>query len=250
MKITLLCENMIGYRGRKTCLAEWGLSVFVQTGSGVNLLFDTGHTDVYKKNARQLGIALNNTDYVVLSHYHWDHTGGLRFHDFSDKKKLITHPHVLKKLPPQEAKTVINDFDVVTSEKAFEFSPNIFYLGEIPRVTDFEQGRWQDDGMLDDSAIVIKTSKGAVVITGCSHAGICNICEHAKTVSGQPLYAVIGGFHLFANNQSVVDKTMNYFKSESPEHLFPMHCVDFPTQAKFRALFATEKYSTGDVITI
>ncbi len=249
IKITILCENVAGHHGRKVCLAEWGFSAFIQA-AGVNLLFDTGHTDVYKKNAERLGIHLEDTDVVVLSHFHWDHTGGLRFHPFKSQKKLVTHPEVLEKLPADESAKLKQDFAIVTSREPLEFAKNIIYLGEIPRENDFEAGDFKGDKMLDDSAIVIKTPKGAVLITGCSHAGICNICEYGKKVSGQPLYAVIGGFHLFEKNKKAVDKTMDYFKKEKPTHLMPMHCVDFPTQAKFHTNFGTVKYSSGDSIVI
>lgn len=131
-----------------------------------------------------------------------------------------------------------------------EFSKDIFYLGEIPRINNFETGNFKNDKMLDDSAIVIKTSKGAIVITGCSHSGICNISEYAKIVSGQKLYAVIGGFHLFEDNESAVNKTIEYFKMENPKHLLPMHCVDFSTKVKFQINFGSKKYSTGDLIKI
>ena len=104
--------------------------------------------------------------------------------------------------------------------------------------------------MQDDSAIAIKTSKGVVVISGCSHSGICNICEYAKKVTGQELYGVLGGFHLFQNEPEVVEKTIEYFQKENPKYLYPMHCVDFPTLAKLHNFFECQKYSTGDVIEI
>jgi 7,8-dihydropterin-6-yl-methyl-4-(beta-D-ribofuranosyl)aminobenzene 5'-phosphate synthase len=249
MKITLLCENGVGHDGSEVCLAEWGFSAFVQM-EDVNILFDTGHTDIYKKNAKQLGIDLEDTDFIVLSHHHWDHVGGLRFHDFKNKKKLIAHPEVFEKLLQGDSEKFKNDFEIVASEEALEFSKNIFYLGQIPRENDFEANVSEKDAILDDSAIVIKTPKGAIVITGCSHSGICNICEYAKKVSGQNLHAVIGGFHLCADNQEVVNKTIEYFKNENPEHIFPMHCVDFATQVKFHTNFGCKKYSAGDVIEI
>jgi len=249
MKITLLCENVTGQSGAKVCLAEWGFSAYIQV-NGINLLFDTGHTDVYKKNAENLNIDLNNTNFIILSHHHWDHTGGLRFHNFKDKKPLIAHPEVFEKLPKDQSENLIKNFEIISSKKPLEFSKDIFYLGEIPRKNNFEAGNYKEDKMLDDSAIVIKTKKGAVVITGCSHAGICNICDHAKKVSGQELYAVIGGFHLFEENENAVNKTIDYFRSENPKYILPMHCVDFPTMVKFNINFGSKKYSTGDTISI
>ena len=247
MQITILTENVIGHKNAKTCLAEWGLSLFIQFNK-VNILFDTGHTDIYKRNAKALGIDLTKTDYIVLSHNHWDHTGGLRFHNFTDMKKLITHPDVFKKLPENQATKIKKDFNIITSKESLEFSKNIFYLGEIPRTNNFESGKYNNDQMLDDSAIAIKTNKGTIIITGCSHSGICNICDYAKKISGQNLYAVIGGFHLFEEEKYAVEKTIEYFKREQPKLLAPMHCVDFPTLVKFHINFNTKKYSTGDIL--
>ncbi len=247
MKITLLCENSIGPGCWDKCLAEWGLSAFIEYREK-RILFDMGTTDVYVKNAKTLGIDLNETDYVVFSHYHSDHTGGLKFHPFKDKEKLIVHPDIPKKLPADDQKILSEDFDVVTSAEAYEFMEGAFYLGQIPRTTPFEQGKYEEDEMNDDSAIAFKTEHGAVVIAGCSHAGICNICEYAKEVTGQKLYAVIGGFHLFEDEPLAVEGTIKYFEKENPKYLLPMHCVDFPVLAEMQQKFGFYKYSAGDVI--
>ena len=244
MKITILCENTSSDIG---ILAEWGFSAFIQI-KNVNILFDTGYSDVYKHNAKQLSINLNDTDFIVLSHHHNDHSRGLQFHDFKTPKKLVIHPQILEKLPTSESEKIENDFEIIFSEKPLEFSKNIFYLGEIPRRNDFEKGIYKDDKMLDDSALAVKTDKGVIVISGCSHAGICNICEYAKEVTGQKLYAVLGGFHLFEDDQKAVNGAVEYFKKEKPEFLYPMHCVNFPTLSKFHSVFGIKKVSTGDEI--
>lgn len=249
MKITLLCENSAGIDHYDTCMAEWGLSAYIQA-KGVNILFDTGTSYVYQHNAKQLKINLNNTDFIVLSHNHLDHTGGLRFHEFTTKKKMILHPQILDKLPKDESKKIQKDFEVIKMDKPLEFSKDIYYLGEIPRKTSFEKGKYKDDPMLDDSAIAIKTNSGVFVISGCSHSGICNICEYAKAVTGQKLFAVFGGFHLFENDQKAVDGTINYFEQEKPKFLYPMHCVDMPTMSKLYNHFTFKKYSSGDSIEI
>lgn len=136
----------------------------------------------------------------------------------------------------------------MASQRPIEFAPNVFFLGEIPRKTTFEKGGLENDKLLHDSAIAFKTEKGVVVISGCSHAGISNICEYAKEVTGLSLYAVIGGFHLFEKDHEAVNGTLDYFQKEKPTHLLPMHCVDVPTLAKFHELFSIKKYAAGDVI--
>ncbi len=247
MKITVLCENSVGYGGAKVCKAEWGLSLFIKHKDS-KILMDTGRTTVYKKNAKALGIDLNEIDFIVLSHHHGDHVGGIKHHEFSSDKKLILHPHTLEK----DNEGLYEGFDLVQSTKPLEFSEDIFYLGEVPRKNDFEKGEHRGDPMLDDSAIAIKTDKGVVVISGCSHSGICNICEYAKEVTGQNLYAVVGGFHLFDNepgySERAIEETMKYFQKENPKYLYPMHCVDFPTLAKMHTIFGCEKLCAGDTI--
>lgn len=247
MKVTILCENTAGRENNKICLAEWGFSAFIET-KDAKILFDTGHTEIYKHNAEKLGINLEKTDFVVLSHRHWDHTGGMRFHNFKAKKKLIFHSGLLKALPENKSKKIIDDFDIIISEKPLEFSEGVYFLGEIPRINNFEKGEFKGDKMLDDSALVFKTRHGAIVIAGCSHSGIANICEYAKRTTGQKLYAVIGGFHLFVEDQKAVNGAIEYFKKEKPKFIYPMHCVDFPTLAKFHSVFGIQKLSTGDKI--
>jgi len=249
MQITILCENETGKGGARHCCSQWGFSAFIHTKTA-NILFDTGHTDVYKRNASNLGIDLNRSDFVVLSHHHWDHTGGLSQHDFQDKKKLILHPQVLEKIKAKHAQIFKRDFDIIATKIPLEFAPDIHYLGEIPRKNSFEKGTHKGDSMQDDSAIAIKSEKGLIVITGCSHAGICNICEYAMEVTGQKLYAVLGGFHLTEKDQDAVNATVDYFKAQKVERLYPMHCVDFPTMVRFYNEFGIAKSGTGDVISL
>jgi 7,8-dihydropterin-6-yl-methyl-4-(beta-D-ribofuranosyl)aminobenzene 5'-phosphate synthase len=253
MKITLLTENTIGLEHSKTCLAEWGFSAFIEF-SGKKILFDMGATDVYRKNAQQIGIDLEKTDYIVFSHHHWDHTGGLEFFPENSRKKIISHPETFIKLQEENknAENILKKFEIQTSKKFLEFSANIFFLGEIPQKNLFEKTE-----ITNDSAIAIKTEKGCVVISGCSHTGICNICEYAKQVTGQDLYAVIGGFHLFEtgsqssdNASEKIEKTLEYFQKEKVPHLYPMHCVDFPILSKFHTLFKCQKKSSGDEIVL
>jgi len=249
MKLTILCENQAGLNGSKNLLAEWGLSFFIET-KGTKILFDTGHTNVYWHNARQMKIDLNRTDIIVLSHHHWDHAGGLQHHEFRTKKRLVLHPEVIGKLSLKERRRIKTDFEIISSVRPLEFSPGIFFLGQISCKTSFEKGVYKGQIMLDDSALAIKTSKGTVVITGCSHSGVCNICEQAKAITEQSLYAVIGGFHLSARDNKVIKKTVAYLKKESPKYIYPMHCVDHEVQVVFHNELGTQKLSAGDHIVI
>ncbi|MDX9801771.1 MAG: MBL fold metallo-hydrolase [Spirochaetia bacterium] len=249
MKITILCENQAGHNNAKVCLAEWGFSAFIRIKC-INILLDAGHTDVYRHNAEMTGIDLEKTDFIILSHHHWDHIGGLLKNTFHEKKRLIFHPDIMGKLLKAESDKINNDFLITASSRPLEFAPEIFFLGQIPRTNSFEKGRHRDDAMLDDTALAVKTDKGAVVITGCSHSGICNICEYAKKVTGQKLHAVIGGFHLFKEDPEAVEGTIAYFKKEDIENLYPMHCIDMATLCRFYSEFAIEKLCAGDSIVL
>ncbi len=249
IKISILCENQVGHSGAKTCRGEWGLSILAQY-NGYSVLLDTGHTNIYWENAMAMDIDLQDVDCIALSHAHWDHAGGLKYHQFDDRKKIVFHPDLPDKLLEKDKQRFNSDFELIPAKSSLEMLPGFWFLGEIPRVTSFEKGTYKGVSMWDDSAIAISTDKGVVVISGCSHSGICNICEQAKKVTKQKLYAVIGGFHLTENDSVAVEGTLDYFKRENPDYLYPMHCVDFPTLAKFHAEFGSPKLSAGDIIAL
>ncbi len=245
MKISVLAENSSGRSHNRDCLAEWGLSLYIEH-DGKTILFDSGHKGTFKQNAEALGVDLDKAEAVVLSHHHWDHTGGLRFHAFDPKTKLITHPRVPEMVKTEQDLDLDAAFDLTTTKQPVEFVPGVFYLGEIPRLNDFEKGTYLDDAMPDDTAIAIKTKKGAVVVTGCSHSGMCNIVEQAKKVTGQKIYGVMGGFHLFENDPDAINGAVNYFEADTPEFLYPMHCVDHAAMSAFYDAFKVRKFGAGD----
>ena len=101
-----------------------------------------------------------------------------------------------------------------------------------------------------DCKILFDTNRGLVIVSGCSHAGICNIVEYARKVTGQDrLHAVLGGFHLLADPLQL-EKTIAYFKANRVEHLYPMHCTDLPALTRFYKEFGIEKLCAGDSIAI
>lgn len=258
LKITILTENVAGGK----FLAEHGLSYLIEI-DGEQILFDTGHSDVFLKNAHRLGIDIKkNVKTVVLSHGHWDHGDGLQF---IENKKLITHPTSFIKRFRKADKSSVglslnreeikNKFNLIESKVPVQITENLFFLGEIPLKNDFEAQTTtfiDEDGnpdfMPDDSALAAIVNNQIVVITGCSHSGICNITEHAKKVTGiQKVKAVIGGFHLKFQNKQIFE-TINYFKKNAVERLLPSHCTDLPALAAFYESFKIEQVKTGIVI--
>ena len=258
MKITVLTENVAG----GNFLAEHGLSYLIEI-NGEKILFDTGHSDVFLKNAKLLGIDIENeVKTVILSHGHWDHGDGLRF---IENKKLITHSGSFSKrfgksdhrqvglsLSKEE---IQKKFTLTETINQYQISTNIFFLGEILRLNDFESQETsfelengEEDFMPDDSALVAIVNKELVIITGCSHSGICNICEQAKKVIGiSKIKAVIGGFHLKQQNRQT-SETIEYFKINRVEKLYPSHCTQLPALVAFYNSFGIEQVKTGMIL--
>jgi 7,8-dihydropterin-6-yl-methyl-4-(beta-D-ribofuranosyl)aminobenzene 5'-phosphate synthase len=259
MKLSVLTENMAGGE----FLAEHGLSYYIEHDT--NILFDTGHSDVFIKNASKLGIDLEKADYsIVLSHGHWDHGNGL-IH--LKKRTLITHPYSFIRryrvkdhsyLGLNQSWQELNQrFKLITTKQSYQISPKIFYLGEIPRVIDFElqhenyiDGKNNPDKVPDDSGLAILLNNGIAVISGCAHSGICNIIERAKAVTGiNDVELVMGGFHLKTLNEQSI-KTIEYFKYNRISRAIPSHCTELPVLAEFHKQFNTQMLKSGMQLSI
>ena len=125
-------------------------------------------------------------------------------------------------------------FDLIKVDKMMEISKNLYCLGPIERVTDFEkdnpklktfkEGEWVQDKVLDDTALVYVGKKGCYILTACSHSGICNICEKVKRTFNKPIVMIIGGFHLFEMTEQA-KKTIEYFNRQNISDVYPCHCT-------------------------
>jgi 7,8-dihydropterin-6-yl-methyl-4-(beta-D-ribofuranosyl)aminobenzene 5'-phosphate synthase len=258
MKLTVLVDNNTLID--RYFIGEPGLSFYIEE-EGWKYLFDTGYSDVFMQNAARMGINLLQVDSVVLSHGHNDHTWGLvplmqRFIEakaaglpVTNRPGLIAHPNAF--LPKRLDGTSIGPFlskrqlrkvfDVRDFKETIALSRHLIVLGEIPRVNDFEaqepvgefhqKGEWKPDMLLDDTALVYMSDKGMVIMTGCAHAGICNIVEYArKACYCDKVHAIIGGFHLQNCSEERLAKTADFLVDAGVDVLYPCHCTDL--QAK------------------
>ncbi len=257
MKLTVLVDNNTYID--QYYFGEPALCFYIENGDKTVLL-DTGYSDIFIKNAAALGKNLAEADYIVFSHGHDDHTKGLKYLEKAQvpKAEVVAHPECF--VPkyvgdlfvgsPYSKEQIAEKFGCNATAQPLQLGENLWYLGHIPRVFDHEissigykekNGVRTDDYLDDDTALVYKSKKGLFIITGCSHSGICNICEYAKSVCGeQKIYGIIGGFHLFEDDEKLA-KTVDYFVANKIEKLYPCHCVSLKAKHRMmEKLYVTE----------
>jgi 7,8-dihydropterin-6-yl-methyl-4-(beta-D-ribofuranosyl)aminobenzene 5'-phosphate synthase len=245
---------------RASIFAEHGFSALVQTTTDEKthtLLFDFGFSeDGAARNASTLGVDMTEVEAVALSHGHSDHTGGMRKLSALIGKNdipFIVHPSAFKSPRylkyaeeikvyfPKLTREMIQSagFSIIESENPYPLlDATILFLGEIPRLTDFEKGfpiaHWQKDGnevwdaIEDDTSIVMNLKdKGLVIISGCAHSGIVNTVRYAMAVTGiDKIHAVMGGFHLSGPSfEPIIDRTTRELQKIHPTYVIPTHCT-------------------------
>lgn len=259
MKITILSDNHAG----SFLKAEHGLSYIIEH-EGRRILFDTGQSDLFLKNAVLLKTDTDDIDTVVLSHGHFDHGNGLIY---IPGKKLICHPGCFVKRFRKSDKGYIGlnrtreqlacMFNLVTSEEPVALSDSMIFLGQIPRITEFESVNTPfvlendiPDFVDDDSAVALTLPGGIYVVTGCGHSGIVNTLEYAKKVTGvNRICGISGGFHLKENDLRTRE-TIRYLKLNNVNYIFPSHCTGLAALTSFHTEFGISLVRTGDAISV
>ncbi len=257
MIVSILTDNYPGGHTR----AEHGLSYLVEH-EGIRLLFDTGQSNLFLENASIMGVDVGNVDMIVLSHGHFDHGNGL---EYLPGGKLLCHPDCfIKRYRTSDHSSIglknsreeiAARFELMTSRDPHWISRRIVFLGEIPRVTDFESQKTSfslEDGtpdfVMDDTGIALLMDEGLFVITGCGHAGVVNTLEHARKATGENrLYGVMGGFHLKKPDRQTKE-TIRYLQGNGVKHVLPSHCTAFPALVEFAGSFHLRQLKTGDVL--
>lgn len=238
MKITVLIENL-AYR--EDLIAEHGLSVHIDTGNK-KILFDTGQTSAFADNANKLGINLSDVDYLVISHGHYDHTGGLnKFLAVNPKAEIFISQRALnKKYKDSTYIGVPPDIDFPADrtsfvEKPISLTKNLYILGDIKpsKITDthfngfYEQHHSEiiPDVFKDELVICLVTDEGIHIVSGCSHNGITNIHLTAKNYFAKPVISLIGGFHLVHSSIDQIKELAEYFDSVNLKSIYTGHCT-------------------------
>ncbi len=276
MKLTVLVDNNTLID--RYLLGEPAVSFLIEDG-GKKALFDVGYSDAFIKNASKLSVGLLDVDYVVLSHCHLDHTWGLlplvRMYTESmieglavKRARLITHPATF--MPRQgpgmpelgsllTRQTLSKFFDISLSNEPVWLTERLVYLGEIERTNDFEakdpigtvieNGKSKPDFIQEDSALAYKSENGLVIITGCSHAGICNIVEYARKVcKTDEVLDIIGGFHLLNPRQEQLQETARYMQRLQPKAVHASHCTDLSSKIALAKVVNVQEVGSGLVL--
>lgn len=266
LELTILVENST--KIDLYLAGEPGLSVWLEC-CGRKILFDTGYSGLFLQNAAQLGVDVSQMDMLVYSHGHNDHTWGTHaLVEYLDKKNaarapaLLAHPrvfenkraqgHLIGAVMREEALSAF--FDVVLSAEPLEIEPELWWLGEIPASVTPRRASGTicgasdvtPDLCVDDSALAYRGRDGLVIITGCSHSGICNIVAHAKSVTGETRVAdIIGGFHLLDASAEELQEVTAYLSAAGVSTMHPCHCTDFKAKMALAAAFDVREAYTG-----
>lgn len=275
LRITTLIENMKDEK--EQLISEHGLSMYIEF-EGKKILFDTGQTGEFLSNAKALHKPVEEIDYLIISHGHYDHSGGLMNlvntlindtpmyvgKEFFDKKYKVVDENYqyngnpFKMIDLQDKKVMIH----TVSTPITYLSEKIFIFKQFKRTNDFEQlnqkfvikseNGVQVDHFEDEIALGLHTTKGLVLLVGCSHVGIANIISNVTSRVKIPIYAVIGGTHLVNANELRIDKTIEVIKKQNLGLLAVSHCTGQEGMEKVKKEFPDifEYNNTGHVISI
>ena len=281
MKVTLLVENNSLF-----CVylsAEHGYSAWIEDGQ-TKVLYDCGFSDKFIKNAEDLGIDLRTADYVVLSHCHRDHSGGLKYlmkyyRDNAMFKKpilLVASENIFAKrwnftknhnsgldLSPEDLSQF---FNLRIQETPLWLTDNLCFMGICERTNDyehvhpqrakkFEDGKWVDDCVDEDTQLCYKhkDGKNVSIVAACAHYGICNIMEYAKKISGcDHVNTYLGGSHLRIDEvpQSQLDQTVEYIKKQNIDNFYICHDTDLHCKLALWNATPSKEAGTGLVLRI
>jgi len=253
--ITVLVENTAGRRG---LLAEHGLAFWIERADR-RILLDTGQGMALTHNARRLGVDLAAVTDVVLSHGHYDHTGGLetilphlagaavyahltalrdRFaRDADGAVRPVGSPFgSLDRLRPQVGTLV------PTRMQPVQPADGVWLTGQIPRRNSFEdaggafyldEACTEPDAVVDDQALWLETSDGPVVLLGCAHAGVVNTLDYIRSLSGAGrIHAVLGGMHLLHADERRLRHTVAALRELDVRHIGLAHCTGLEAMAR------------------
>lgn len=247
VKITTLIENSPGEH--KALKTEHGISFFIEK-DGHHLLFDTGQSGTFMENAEQLRVDLKLLEYVVLSHGHYDHSGGVRsLAGLTTDFELIMGQGFFEEkygFKNGRYEYLGNNFDEnflraheikyrLVDQSLTELVPGVYVVTQFPRKHKDEvinprfkilqNGKMEPDPFNDEVLVAIDSPKGLIVLLGCSHPGMKNMLDAATQLIKRPVHAVLGGTHLVEADATSLMKSLDYLKDDQLEYIGVSHCT-------------------------
>lgn len=251
MKLTVLVDNAVPVGS--PLYGESGLALYLEC-DGKRLLFDTGASELLFHNAALLGIDLLALDYIVLSHHHSDHTGGLAALaekyaalPLERRPELVFHPDLFapraaahnSPWPPLvPLRTVSEVFATTPVTSKLRLTKDLAFLSGIPRTSHERQRVFdrlvREDGSLapdtvpEEGVLAYRGKQGLVIVTGCTHCGVCNAVRHVKSMTGiDTVQALVGGLHLPDPPDDTLEFTAAILLREQVRQVVGMHCTGF-----------------------
>jgi 7,8-dihydropterin-6-yl-methyl-4-(beta-D-ribofuranosyl)aminobenzene 5'-phosphate synthase len=257
--VTVLVENMAG---DPSLLGEWGLSFLIETGKH-RILFDAGGGRTLFENARALKVDLTKLDAIVVSHGHFDHTGGLeKALETSGPADLFIHPAAFAPRYFKGRERVLREENGISRDALrgqargfLETSAptlvreGVMVTGQVPRTTEFEDtgvggfiyldpDMKTPDLVPDDQAIFFRVPEGVVVLLGCAHAGVVNTARYVMKLTGaEKIFAVMGGTHLLSASPQRMQATIEAFHQMGIERILLGHCTGVNSYAQLAGAF-------------
>jgi 7,8-dihydropterin-6-yl-methyl-4-(beta-D-ribofuranosyl)aminobenzene 5'-phosphate synthase len=247
LRIVTLIENLVYKKG---LVAEHGLSLYIECDFG-KILFDTGQSSAFLQNAQQLNVNIEEIDFVIISHGHYDHAGGLEFFLKKNKKAIvyIKEDAFLRKFDSHGKFIGIKCSPSLISGRIkyvtgiIELYPGVFIMPDIPIINknDTRFGNSKDE-FIDELYLAIIHNGELSIVSGCSHRGITNILNAATAKFNLPVNLVLGGFHTKDCNEENFKIVLEYFQDNMPKSLGVCHCTGIDKYAALKQNLNTRVY--------
>jgi 7,8-dihydropterin-6-yl-methyl-4-(beta-D-ribofuranosyl)aminobenzene 5'-phosphate synthase len=206
ISITITYDNNPHTEGLSTA---WGFSCLIM-GTQKTILFDTGgNGSILLPNMKGLDINPEKIDVIILSHIHGDHVGGLEVFLERNKKVSVYLPRSFPRGFTENLR--ISGINIVEVHDATRICAGVYTTGEL------------GEGIKEQS-LILHTTRGIIVITGCAHPGIVGILKRAKDLIKDDILLAMGGFHLGGTSKADLEKIIRSFRTLGVKYVGPCHC--------------------------